>query len=121
MTKKEKAIEFLKLAGTGKVKEAFDKFIADDFIHHNQYFEGSRSSLLKAMENAHSDEPNESIETKYSYLENDTVVTHSLVKKKQMDIAVVHIFKFNNGGKVSELWDLGQVIEKDSPNQYGLF
>lgn len=121
MTKKEKAIQFLKLAGTGKVNEAFDTFIADDFIHHNQYFEGSRASLLKAMEDAHAEDPNESIETKNCYLENDTVITHTLVKKKEMDIAVVHIFKFNSNGKVTELWDLGQVVEKDSPNQYGLF
>ena len=36
MNRKILAIEFLKLAGTGKVREAYDRFIAPDFIHHNQ-------------------------------------------------------------------------------------
>ena len=35
-------------------------------------------------------------------------------------IAVVHIFKFSNG-RIVELWDLGQEIAKDSPNENGPF
>jgi hypothetical protein len=35
MTKKVIAKSFLKLAGGGKVKEAFSKFGAPDFLHHN--------------------------------------------------------------------------------------
>mgnify|MGYP003860174931 CR=1 FL=1 len=120
MTKKETAISFLKLAGTGKVKEAFDKFIAPDFIHHNQYFQGNREALQKAMEEAHQTSPNKSIETKHSYIDEDTVITHSHVIKQDVEIAVVHIFRFKMG-KIVELWDLGQPIEKDSPNENGLF
>lgn len=37
-----------------------------------------------------------------------------------MEIAVVHLFKFKDG-KVVELWDLGQVIAPDSPNENGAF
>lgn len=120
MDKKEAAILFLKLAGTGKVKEAYEKFIAPDFIHHNQYFLGSREALLNAMEEAHRNSPNKSIETKYCYVDGETVITHSLVVKENMEIAVVHIFRFRKD-KVVELWDLGQAINNDSPNEYGLF
>ncbi len=120
MTKKEIAQEFLQLAGSGKVKKAFDDFISDDFIHHNQYFEGNREALRKAMEDAHQSNPNKSIEIKYYYAEGNTVITHSLIKKDKMDIAVVHIFRFSSN-KIVELWDLGQPIEKDSPNKNGLF
>lgn len=49
-----------------------------------------------------------------------TVITHSLVAKQQMNIAVVHIFRFENS-KIVELWDLGQVIEMNSPNCNGMF
>ncbi len=35
MTQKQIAISFLQLAGTGQTKEAFEKFVAPDFIHHN--------------------------------------------------------------------------------------
>jgi predicted SnoaL-like aldol condensation-catalyzing enzyme len=48
------------------------------------------------------------------------VITHSLVVKQNMEIAVVHIFRFS-GDKIVELWDLGQPIEKNSPNENGLF
>lgn len=120
MTKKEIASEFLKLAGTGKVKEAYDRFIHPDFVHHNQYFKGDRQSLLIAMEEAHVSHPNKAINIKHIYEDGATVITHSQVSKEAMEIAVVHIFRFQ-GDKVVELWDLGQVIDPKSPNEKGLF
>ncbi|MFZ1809230.1 MAG: nuclear transport factor 2 family protein [Cyclobacteriaceae bacterium] len=120
MTRKEIAASFLKMAGTGEVKEAFAQFITNSFTHHNQYFKGDRESLLVAMQEAHDTSPNKSIIVKYIYQDGDTVITHSHVVKDDMEIAVVHIFRFEND-KIAELWDLGQVIEKDSPNKNGLF
>lgn len=111
---------FLQLAGNGKVKEAFDTLTSDDFIHHNQYFQGNREALKKAMEDAHQSDPNNFIKIKYCYQEGNTVITHSLVNKQKIDIAVIHIFRFS-ADKIVELWDLGQAIEKDSPNENGLF
>jgi predicted SnoaL-like aldol condensation-catalyzing enzyme len=118
--KKEKVITFLKLAAGGDLQAAFIRFIAPNFIHHNQYFEGKRESLLKAMEEAHQTSPNKSIEIKNCYSEGDTVVTHSLVVKEEMEVAVVHIFRYEND-HIVELWDLGKVAEKNSPNENGLF
>jgi len=50
------------------------------------------------------------------------VLTHSRVQQKPSDLgaAVVHIFRFENGNIV-ELWDLGQPVPEESPNQYGMF
>jgi len=120
MTKKEIAKSFLKLAGFGEVQNAFQKFVADNFIHHNQYFKGDRESLLMAMDDAHKTEPNVFIDIKHCYQDGETVITHTLVGKEDMNIAVVHIFRFEND-KIVELWDLGQVIEKDAPNEHGAF
>lgn len=120
MTRKEIAASFLKLVGSGRIDEAFTKYIALNFIHHNQYFQGSCGALQKAMEEAHQTSPNIMVEIKYSYEDGDTVITHSLVVKKDMEIAVVHIFRFSKD-KIIELWDLGQIILKDSPNENGLF
>jgi predicted SnoaL-like aldol condensation-catalyzing enzyme len=72
------------------------------------------------MEEAHQISPNKSIDIKYSYKEGVTVITHSHVIKQDMEIAVVHIFRFRND-KIVELWDLVQPIDKDSPNENGLF
>ena len=120
MTNKEIAISFLQLAGFGKVVEAFQKFTAPEFVHHNQYFQGTRDALMKAMKEAHQNVPNTAIDIKYSYTDRNTVITHSHVIKEDMEIAVVHIFRFQKD-KIVELWDLGQVIEKDVPNELGLF
>lgn len=46
----------------GDVRAAYDKFIAPNFIHRNQYFKGDRKSLLEAMEHAHTASPNKSID-----------------------------------------------------------
>ncbi|MEQ8925520.1 MAG: ester cyclase [Fulvivirga sp.] len=120
MTKKEIAASFLELVGSGRVKEGFSKFVASNFRHHNQYFKGSRDALANAIEEDHRTNPNESVEVKFCYKDGNTVITHSLVVKKDMEIAVVHIFRFEND-KIVELWDLGQPIEDDSPNEFGLF
>ncbi len=120
MTHKEIAISFLEMAGYGKVEEAFDNFTAPGFVHHNQYFKGDREALKEAMNEAHQQSPNKSIEIKYCYSDGNTVITHAHVIKNDMEIAVVHIFRFE-GNKIKELWDLGQVIEENSPNENGLF
>jgi len=123
MLPKEIAVLFLKMAGGGNVREAYEKFVAPDFIHHNQYFKGDRASLMAAMEEAHKKSPNKSIDVKHVYESGDSVITHSRGTRKnaaEPDIAVVHIFRLKNG-KVAELWDLGQPMMKDSPNENGMF
>jgi predicted SnoaL-like aldol condensation-catalyzing enzyme len=123
MSPKEMAVSFLKMAGSGKVREAYEQFIAPDFIHHNQYFKGDRESLMLAMEEAARKSPNKSIDIKHVYEAGDTVITHSHVIRHdpaEPGIAVVHVFRFKNG-RVAELWDLGQPMMKDSPNENGMF
>lgn len=123
MSKKEIAVSFLKMAATGDVRAAYERFVAPQMIHHNQYFRGDRQSLMEAMEEAHRKSPNRSIDIKRVITEDNIVVTHSLVTRQNLQesqIAVVHIFRFDHD-RIVELWDLGQQIIADSPNQYGLF
>lgn len=123
MSLKEMAVSFLKMAGTGQVQDAYDKFISPDFIHHNLHFRGDRQSLLKAMQEAHQVRPNKSVDVKHVYQDGDTVITHSLVEPTsgaEASIAVVHILRFQND-KVVELWDLGQEIPSKSHNKNGPF
>ena len=119
---KEAAQSFLKMAGTGKVQEAYDQYIASSNIHHNQYFKGDRQSLLTAMQEALRTTPNKSIEVKHVYEDGDTVITHSLVSRQDPeapDVVVVHIFRFEQD-RIVELWDVGQPVSKDSPNEHGM-
>ena len=120
---KEAAESFLTMAGTGKVQEAYAQYVAPSFIHHNQYFKGDRQSLLTAMQDAAKASPNKSIDIRHVYEDGDTVITHSLVTRQDPQapgVAVVHIFRFEHD-RIAELWDLGQPISKESPNENGLF
>ena len=120
---KEAATSFLQMAGTGKVQEAYDRYVASSFIHHNQHFKGDRQSLLDAMQEASKTAPNKSIEIKRVAEDGDTVITYSRVSRQDPqapDIAVVHIFRFE-GDRIVELWDVGQPIVKESPNENGMF
>ena len=60
---KEAAKSFLEMAGMGKVRDAYDQYVAPSFIHHNPYFKGDRQSLLNAMQEAARTTPNKSIDS----------------------------------------------------------
>jgi predicted SnoaL-like aldol condensation-catalyzing enzyme len=116
------AISFLEIAAGGKAGEAFSKFVGASFRHHNPFFEGTAKSLLAGMEENARKNPNKVFEVKRVVAEGDLVVTHSHVRQKPEDlgVAVVHIFRFENG-KIVELWDLGQPVPAESINKNGMF
>jgi len=120
--RKEIAKSFLRLAATGKVREAYESFAAPDFRHHNPYFSGDAESLRKGMEEAHAKFPQTAIEFQRALEEGSLVAVHSRVKHAPAahDIAVVHIFRFK-GTRIAELWDIAMQAPEQSPNQNGLF
>ena len=119
---KDAAVSFLEMASTGKVDEAYSKFVGTGFKHHNPYFEGSAESLHAAMKENAIQNPRKAIEVKRMIAEGEFVMVHFLVKHKpdELGAAVMQIFRFENG-KIVEMWDLGQEIPEGTPNQYGMF
>ncbi len=119
---KDAAVSFLKMASSGDVREAYSKFVGPGFKHHNPYFEGSAETLMAAMEENARDNPNKTLDVKRAIAEGDLVAVHSHVRLKPEDRggAVVHLFRFKEG-RIVELWDLGQEVPEQSPNQYGMF
>jgi len=119
---KDLAVSFLEMVSRGKVDEAYAKLVGDGFRHHNPFFEGSAGTLRTAMKENAAENPHKAIEVKRVIAEGEFVVVHFVVKHKPDDLgaAVVHIFRFENG-RILELWDLGQPIPEQSPNQYGMF
>jgi predicted SnoaL-like aldol condensation-catalyzing enzyme len=121
MNKKEIAISFLRLASSGKVREAYEKYIHPQFLHHNAYFKGDRQSFLKAMEENAQKFPNKMYETLRTLEDGDLVAVHGKVKGVfNSDWSVIHIFRFKDG-KIIEEWEASQEVLKDSPNENGIF
>ncbi len=122
MTKKEIAQNFLMLSAKGKSREAFDLYVNENFIHHNVYFKGDRNTLMIAMEENAKINPNKIFEIQRALEDADLVAVHSRVQlaKNEAEIAVMHIFKFEND-KINELWDFGQASPVDMINENGMF
>lgn len=121
-TNKEIAIRFLEMAAGGQVHKAYAKFVDPSFRHHNAFFEGSAQSLMAGMEENARQNPDKALEVKRTIAEGEFVAVHSHVRHKpgELGAVVIHIFRFENG-RIVELWDVGQAIPEDSPNQYGMF
>ena len=119
---REIAKSFLTLVASGKVREAYTKYVSADFRHHNPYFKGDRESLMKAMEDNAVKTPNKVLEIKMAIEEGNLVTTFSHIRQKpeELGAAVVHIFRFERD-HITEMWDLGQAVPKESPNENGMF
>ena len=116
------ATSFLRMCARGEVRDAYDRYVSQDFVHHNAWFAGDRESLLRAMEESAAKEPNKSFEVRQVIDGGDKVAVLSHLKRADanLEYAVVHIARIVDG-KIAELWDLGQEIPKDSPNELGMF
>ena len=116
------ATSFLRMCARGEVRDAYDRYVSQDFVHHNAWFAGDRESLLRAMEESAAKEPNKSFEVRQVIDGGDKVAVLSHLKRVDagLEYAVVHIARIVDG-KIVELWDLGQEIPKDSPNELGMF
>ncbi|WP_312099405.1 nuclear transport factor 2 family protein [Niallia sp.] len=121
-SQKEKAISFLKLVASAKIREAFQNYIGPDFRHHNPFFSGDADSLMIAMEENAVQSPNKNLEVKLAIQENDKVAIYSHIQQHPDDLggAVMHIFRFQNE-QIVELWDIGQPVPENSPNKNGMF
>jgi predicted SnoaL-like aldol condensation-catalyzing enzyme len=121
-TNKDVAVRFLKMASSGQVRESYSNFVDPSFRHHNVFFEGSAKSLMTAMEENARQNPNKSLVVKHVIAEGEFVAVHAHVQHKpgEPGAAVMHIFRFENG-RIVELWDVGQVVPEETPNQYGMF
>jgi uncharacterized protein YndB with AHSA1/START domain/predicted SnoaL-like aldol condensation-catalyzing enzyme len=122
LSRKADAIAFLELAASGRAHLAFPRFVGAGFIHHNAYFKGDADTLMKAMDEAAKENPGTIIEVQRALEDGDTVAVHSHVRHKPEDLgyATMHIFRFD-ADRVVELWDFGQEVPADSPNEHGMF
>jgi predicted SnoaL-like aldol condensation-catalyzing enzyme len=119
---KEAATTFMRLVAAGRVQEAYQHYVGQNFRHHNPFFRGDADSLRIAMEEDAAKHPEKILEVQHVLEDRDLVAVHSRVRQSSEDrgAAVVHIFRFA-GDRVVELWDVGQPEPEDSPNENGMF
>ena len=121
-TLKDAAIEFLTLAASGKVSDAYARHVGAGFRHHNPNFRGDAASLREAMQENAIKNPNKALKVQRALQDGNEVAVFSHVQQHPGDRggAVVHIFRFE-GGRIVELWDVGQAVPENSINENGMF
>jgi predicted SnoaL-like aldol condensation-catalyzing enzyme len=121
-SKKEVAVEFLRMVSSGQVDEAYTRSVAEGFRHHNPWFRGDAAALRAGMAENAANNPGKRLEVKQALQEDDRVAVLSHVRhaSDEPGFAVVHIFRFE-GGRIAELWDLAQAVPENMANENGMF
>lgn len=112
----------MKLVAANKVAEAYEKYVAPGFRHHNAYYPGDAASLQKGMQESAERFPNKRFDIQRAVEEGDVVMVHSrmLLQPGMPEAALVHIFRFEND-RIAELWDICQMEPDDIVNTLGMF
>ncbi len=121
MTHVERAKQFLSAARAGDVVAA-RALCSDTATHHNQYFAAGMDVLIDAIAAASVDKPLSTFTVKRIVASDTMVVLHSHVVHApgEPGYTVFHMFRFE-GDLIAELWDVGQMIDAQSPNTDGAF
>jgi predicted SnoaL-like aldol condensation-catalyzing enzyme len=121
-SRKQAAVQFLQLVVSGRIDEAYTKYVDMAGKHHNPFFSEGFAALKKAMSENHTKFPNKRLTPKNVLGDGDMVAVHSHLVMSTGDtgMTTVHLFRFR-GDRVVELWDCGQAIPADSPNKDGAF
>jgi predicted SnoaL-like aldol condensation-catalyzing enzyme len=119
---KTRAVEFLKLAASGKVDEAYGLYVSPQFRHHNSHFKGDAASLKQGMKDSFAQFPNKQLEVKRTLEEGEHVAVHLRIRltSKARDIALIHLFRFE-ADRIAELWEAAEMAPEAPINENGLF
>ncbi|VVB84857.1 SnoaL-like domain protein [uncultured archaeon] len=120
--RKQAAVQFLQLVVAGSIDEAYQKYVDMRGKHHNPFFPAGFPALKKAMIENHKQFPNKQLTVRNVLGDGDLVAVHSqiVLNPGETPIAAVHLFRFD-GNKIVEMWDCGQPLPDDSPNEDGAF
>ena len=121
-SKKNSAISFLELAASGRVRDAYAKYVGPGFRHHNPFYAGNAQALMTGMEENARQNPDKRLNVLRALEDGNFVAVHSHVQQKPADqgAVVVHLFRFD-GDRIVELWDVGQPVPAESANANGMF
>lgn len=122
MSNKQTALDFLNMVVSNRVDEAFDKYVDMSGKHHNVHTPAGFPALAQGMKDSDVQFPNKQFKSLFALEEGDKVAVYSSVvlKPKELEVAVTHIFRFVDG-KIVEMWDVGMILPTEEINADGAF
>lgn len=120
--RKQAAVQFLQLVVEGRIDEAYQMHIDMNGKHHIPFFPAGFPALKMGMIENQFQLPTKQLTVKNVLGDGDLVAVHShiVLRPGESGIAAVHLFRFQ-GDRIVEMWDCGQPVPADSPNEDGMF
>ena len=106
----------------GRVREAFETYVHEDYIQHNPLAADGREAAIAALEPYFASNPNTIREIHRIIVDGDLAAIHIRTRQNPQDrgFAIVDILRLENG-KIVEHWDVIQAVPEQSANPHPMF
>jgi predicted SnoaL-like aldol condensation-catalyzing enzyme len=106
----------------GRVREAFETYVHEDYIQHNPLAPDGRAAAIAALEPYFASQPDAVREVHRIIVDGDLAAIHVRSRQNPQDrgFAIVDILRLENG-KIVEHWDVIQAVPEQSANPHPMF
>jgi len=106
----------------GKVREAYETWVAPDYIQHNPHAENGREAAIAFLEAIFQQNPAHKMTVHRVLVDGDLFAVHLHGQSGPDDLgaAAVDILRVE-GCRIVEHWDVTQKVPETSPNGNGMF